>query len=124
MQYQAYQDDTVRGMVDFAAMKAGMDIINSTSPAPHRLRLAELMAEDAWDYSDPKRNRAIQGFLLAIVQNPAILTTLYVGDVLTPGNAVGGDLEFVIAGQWDVLAESIYPELAAPDEAKAQPAKR
>ncbi len=111
-QYEAFGNPDVRGMVDFAAIKAGNDILQSGGdPATARMQLAEAIAgaPNVADYSLTPRNRAITALVVAVVTNPTILASMYPGGVLTPGDASANDLDFVIASEWDAVAASVMP---------------
>jgi hypothetical protein len=112
-QYRLRNDHEYRGVLDAAAIVIARNIINESPETPNhaqRVALANLMMGE----ETPERRRAIEQWAIAGMLNPTILATAFPDGGTEP--AVSGitsnDADFVIASEWDKVANLIYPELA------------
>ena len=112
-QYRLRNDHEYRGVLDAASVVIARNIINESPDTPNhpqRLALANLMMGE----ETPERRRAIEQWALAGMLNPTILATAFPGGGTEPdvSGITSNDADFVIASEWNTVANVIFPELA------------
>lgn len=105
-QYRLSQSADFGGIVQVAAYRAAVDVLNEVSSTPNHVNRASLagrIVEQAHLFAP----QVVTRFTWLAATNPTILSSAFPeGLGLTPENIVDNDIDFVVAGFFDEIANS------------------